>query len=152
MALGKSDRARDQIAALPVRLTATGAIEVLLVTSRETRRWIIPKGWPMKGLKDHQAAEVEAREEAGVKGRMLRGSIGHYTYWRRTEVDFRLCRVAVFLMRVERQLKNWKEKGQRENRWAGVLDAADLVLEPELSTLIVRLPTDDRALEFLGKR
>ncbi|MGB7917572.1 MAG: NUDIX domain-containing protein, partial [Rhodomicrobium sp.] len=64
--------ARRQVAALPLRLAKNGAIEILLVTSRDTGRWIIPKGWTSKRIKDCKAAAREAREEAGVKGKILR--------------------------------------------------------------------------------
>ncbi|HEV7254922.1 MAG TPA: NUDIX hydrolase [Mesorhizobium sp.] len=144
-------KTRDQIAALPLRLAKGGVIEVLLVTSRETKRWIVPKGWPMKGLKDRQAAALEAQEEAGVKGHVLRDAIGTYAYWRRAEDHFQLCTVAVFALKVEKQLKSWKERGQRETRWENVLEAAHLVSEPELSTLIVRLPANRRVLKLLSK-
>lgn len=140
-----------QIAAMPVRRRDDGTIEVLLVTSRTTRRWIIPKGWPMKGRRDFKAASIEAHEEAGLKGRMLRHSIGDYTYWRRTRVDFRLTRVAVYLMRVDRELKRWKEKGQRQQGWLPASDAALIVQEPELSSLILSLATNEKVVAFLAK-
>ena len=57
-----------QVAALPVRRGEDGSLEVLLVTSRETGRWVIPKGWPSKRLSDREAAAREARQEAGVTG------------------------------------------------------------------------------------
>ena len=125
-----------QVAALPMRLTDNGDSQVLLVTSRETRRWIIPKGWPMKGLKDHRAAAIEAEEEAGLKGRMLKNAVGQYTYWRRTKRDFRLTSVHVFLLCVEGRLERWKEIGQREMRWVAWQDVATIVQEPELVSLI----------------
>ena len=61
---------RKQAAALPVRVDDEGRVHVLLITSRETQRFIIPKGWPMKGRKDHQAAAIEAQQEAGIIGRI----------------------------------------------------------------------------------
>lgn len=146
----KSDRSEHQVAALPLRLSSEGHLELLLVTSRETRRWIVPKGWPMKGVKDHKAAAIEAREEAGVRGVALRTEIGRYSYWRRTGRDFRLTEVVAFALRVEARLTKWKEQGQRETRWAGLLDAADLVADPELSTLIVRLPLNLAVMKFFG--
>ena len=127
---------KRQVAALPMRLSATGVPQVLLVTSRETRRWIIPKGWPMKGLKDHRAAAIEAAEEAGVQGRVLKRAVGQYTYWRRTKRDFRLTPVSVFLLSVDGAMKRWKEKGQREVSWIDARYAAVVVQEPELVTLI----------------
>lgn len=129
----------NQVAALPFRIV-DGAVEVLLVTSRETKRWLIPKGWPMKGRKPHKAAAREAEEEAGVKGRIEGKPLGHYTYWKRRIVHFDLCRVDVYPLEVSKQLKSWKEKGQREARWFKVEEAADAVLEPALAWLIHRLP------------
>jgi 8-oxo-dGTP pyrophosphatase MutT (NUDIX family) len=141
---------RDQIAALPVRLREDGELEVLLVTSRETRRWIIPKGWPMNGLDDHDAAGVEAREEAGVRGKLLATPVGRYAYWQRGRVETRFLQVDVFLLRVEKVLKSWKEKDQRERRWFSVIDAADHVQEADLGQVFLRLAGQAPARRFLG--
>jgi 8-oxo-dGTP pyrophosphatase MutT (NUDIX family) len=141
---------RDQIAALPVRLREDGELEVLLVTSRETRRWIIPKGWPMNGLDDHDAAGVEAREEAGVRGKLLATPVGRYAYWQRGRVETRFLQVDVFLLRVEKVLKSWKEKDQRERRWFSVVDAADHVQEADLGQVFLRLAGQAPARRFLG--
>ncbi|BDA86995.1 NUDIX hydrolase [Aureimonas sp. SA4125] len=140
-----------QVAALPMRLTEAGVIELLLVTSRETRRWIIPKGWSMKGLKDHRAAAKEAEEEAGLKGRVLKNAVGRYTYWRRTKRDFRLTSVSVFLMGVEGQLGAWKEKGQRDLCWIDAKDAAGMVQEPDLITLIESVIARPDTRAFLSR-
>ena len=70
----------NQVAAIPVRRRDDGNLEVLLVTSRETRRWIVPKGWPWPEVSDHEAAAAEAWEEAGVRGRILADGLGTYTY------------------------------------------------------------------------
>jgi 8-oxo-dGTP pyrophosphatase MutT (NUDIX family) len=128
-----------QVAALPFRVK-DGRVEVLLVTSRETKRWLIPKGWPMKGKKPHKAAEQEAVEEAGVKGDIKPEPLGHYDYWKRRAAHFDLCRVAVYPLEVSKQLKSWREKGQRDARWFAVEDAAHQVLEPALADLILSLP------------
>src|SRR4051794_32208259 len=85
----------NQIGALPFRVI-DGKFEILLVTSRETKRWLIPKGWPMKGKKPYKAAAQEAAEEAGVKGRIGDKPIGHYDYWKRRVEHFDLCRVEVY--------------------------------------------------------
>jgi 8-oxo-dGTP pyrophosphatase MutT (NUDIX family) len=146
---GKSER---QVAALPMRLTEAGVPQVLMVTSRETRRWIIPKGWPMKGLKDHQAATIEAAEEAGIQGRTLKSAIGQYTYWRRTKNDFRLTPVSVFLLSVEGRLASWKEKGQRDAKWIDCTDVAAVVQEPELVTLIETIATRPDLVKLLRGR
>ncbi len=136
-----SDGTLAQIAALPVRRAEDGSLRVLLLTSRETRRWVIPKGWPMKGLKDHEAAAQEAREEAGIVGRIHKQPVGSYRYWKRRTAHFDLCTVRVYLLEVERQLKTWREKGQREARWFTIDEAAALVDEPGLSDAIRRLPS-----------
>jgi 8-oxo-dGTP pyrophosphatase MutT (NUDIX family) len=129
----------SQVAALPFRIK-DGRIEVLLVTSRETKRWLIPKGWPMKGKKPHKAAALEAREEAGVKGDINDKPLGHYNYWKRRAAHFDLCRVNVYPLEVSKQLRSWREKGQREAQWFEVEEAAHQVLEPALAELIRSLP------------
>jgi 8-oxo-dGTP pyrophosphatase MutT (NUDIX family) len=128
-----------QIAALPVRRARDGSFEVMLITSRETRRWIIPKGWPMKGLKDHRAAAKEAEEEAGVVGTVRKEPIGSYSYWKRRAAHFELCQVAVYLLEVKGQLPRWREQHQRESRWFLPWEAADRVDEPGLREIIAGL-------------
>ena len=135
----KSGEKRSQIAAMPIRHAADGSTEILLVTSRTTRRWIVPKGWPMKGLKDHDAAAREAYEEAGVLGRVGREPAGRYSYWKRMSDHFVLCEVKLYLLEVEQQLDSFAEQHQRDLHWFKLADAADLVDEPELSTAIRRL-------------
>ncbi|TNC12878.1 NUDIX hydrolase [Methylobacterium terricola] len=126
-----------QVAALPVRRDSEGGVEVLLVTSRESRRWIAPKGWPMKGRKPHRAAAIEAREEAGVIGRIGKEPAGHYTYGkRRPDGGVVPCRVAVYVLAVTGTLDEWREKGQRDLQWVSGEAAAALVQEPELAALI----------------
>jgi 8-oxo-dGTP pyrophosphatase MutT (NUDIX family) len=110
------------------------------VTSRETKRWLIPKGWPMKGKKPHKAAAQEAVEEAGVKGEIKPKPLGHYDYWKRRAAHFDLCRVDVYPLEVSKQLSSWREKGQRDARWFEVEEAAHQVLEPALAQLILSLP------------
>ncbi|WP_062015440.1 NUDIX hydrolase [Aureimonas sp. AU4] len=140
-----------QIAAVPIRLNDDRRAEVCLVTSRGTGRWIIPKGWPMRGRRDDEAAGREAEEEAGLVGSTLRAALGSYTYWRRTRIDFRLTRVDTFALRVKRQKKRWKEQHQRQTVWLPLLEAADSVLEPELSTLLIGIPGNPKACDFLGR-
>ena len=129
-------KVKKQVAALPVRLDAAGRTRVLLITSRETKRLIVPKGWPMKGHKDYRAAAIEAQEEAGVIGRVGKKPVGTYTYWKRRAEHFDLCRVKVYILEVERQLPAWREKGQRQGAWFLVDDAADLVDEAGLVTIL----------------
>jgi 8-oxo-dGTP pyrophosphatase MutT (NUDIX family) len=127
---------RSQVAALPVRQAADGRWQVLLVTSRETHRWIIPKGWPMKGVPDYIAAAQEAREEAGLFGCVRKKPIGSYQAWKRLSGGFELVKVRVFRFDVDEQLDNWLEKGQRRLQWVDFDAAADLIDEPGLSALL----------------
>lgn len=127
---------RRQFGALPYRFV-DGRILVLLATSRETRRWIIPKGWPMKGKSSHQTAAREAFEEAGVKGEIGRTPIGSYEYGKRLrDGNVVTCRVEVFPLRVKEQRRRWPEYDQRETGWFSVEDAAALVQEADLAALM----------------
>lgn len=133
-----------QVAALPLRRRKCGAVEILLVTSRTTGRWIIPKGWTSKRLKDAKAAAREARQEAGVKGKIKPKAIGSYRYVKPELGDGAPIDVAVYLLSVRKQAKRWPEQHQRRRAWFRVLDAARKITEPELSSLI-------RALENFVK-
>ncbi|HWJ18070.1 MAG TPA: NUDIX hydrolase [Geobacterales bacterium] len=128
--------ARRQVAALPLRQAKDGALEILLVTSRDTGRWIIPKGWTSKRIKDCKAAAREAREEAGVKGKILRDAIGTYRYIKREVGHGALIEVRVFLLKVSKRCKRWPEKRERRRAWFDLKVAASKVSDPELSTLI----------------
>jgi 8-oxo-dGTP pyrophosphatase MutT (NUDIX family) len=128
---------RAQFAALPWRRNADGEVEVLLITSRETRRWVIPKGWPIKGVKSAKSAAQEAFEEAGVRGKVRKSPIGTYAYDKRLK-NGRLqhVRVAVFALHVDSETDVYPEFGQREKRWLAVAEAAPLVDEPELMVVL----------------
>lgn len=128
-----------QFAALPTRKIEGDEREVLLVTSRETRRWIIPKGWPMPGRTPAEVAEREAFEEAGIRGKVVRKPIGRYDYWKRLEDSLRLVRVEVFRMKVSRLLKVWPEAGSRQRAWFPLDIAAELVEEPGLQAILREL-------------
>ncbi len=125
-----------QVAALPVRTGEDGSLEVLLVTSRETGRWVIPKGWPSKRLSDRDAAAREARQEAGVTGTMKNRPIGTYRYRKVQPEGTRLLDVTVYLLKVEREKKRWPEKDQRQRSWFKLDAAARRVREPSLQRLI----------------
>jgi 8-oxo-dGTP pyrophosphatase MutT (NUDIX family) len=126
-----------QYAALPHRLVGR-QVEVLLVTSRRTRRWIIPKGWPMNGKTAPQAAALEAVEEAGVVGMIADRPIGSYRYLKRLKNsdETMAIQVIVFPFLVEASVEAFKEEGQRTARWFGYRQAAGLVAEPALRRLI----------------
>jgi 8-oxo-dGTP pyrophosphatase MutT (NUDIX family) len=132
-----------QVAALPVRVDDNGSAQVLLLTSRETKRWIIPKGWTMKGREPWEAAAQEALEEAGVVGRPRKKPIGNYVYFKRQQAHFDVCRVDVYVLVFAKQLKRWREKGQREAKWFGLDEAAELVEEPGLVSLLQKLDGRD---------
>lgn len=128
-----------QSAALPWRLSESGIREVMLLTSRETARWVIPKGWPMKGRKSADVASQEAYEEAGLIGHIVgKRAIGSYHYEKQLRKGTILCQVRVFLLRVERQIDNWPEKDQRRTEWFAADEAATLVDEGGLAEIINR--------------
>ncbi|RAK56815.1 NUDIX hydrolase [Phenylobacterium deserti] len=128
---------RQQYAALPWRRAPGGDLEVLLITSRETRRWVIPKGWPIKGLKSPQSAAREALEEAGVEGETGKSKLGIFHYDKKLRSGrVQKVRVAVYSLQVTHERESWKEKDQREKLWTTPEQAASLVEEPELRALI----------------
>jgi 8-oxo-dGTP pyrophosphatase MutT (NUDIX family) len=143
----KGERIR-QVAAIPFRRNAHGDIEVMLVTSRTTQRFIVPKGWPMKGKSGRKAATIEAMEEAGVLGKTLKQPAGTYSYWKRLANNFIRVDVIVYLLEVTEELAKWQEAKRRQRAWLAPADAAMLIDEPDLSTLVATLaipgpaPTD----------
>ncbi|MBK1636919.1 NUDIX hydrolase [Rhodovulum adriaticum] len=135
-------RAR-QIAALPLHRDAGGRLQVLMVTSRRTKRWVMPKGWHMDGKKPWRAAEIEALEEAGAVGHIATTPIGEYTYDKILDNGDGLpCTVEVFPMLVDRLKRNWKERKERKRHWFNLRQAAKRVDEPDLAALLNRLHKD----------
>jgi ADP-ribose pyrophosphatase YjhB (NUDIX family) len=113
-------------------------VEVLLVTSRETRRWIIPKGWPWPDHEDHHSAAGEAREEAGIVGRIEEASFGRYRYVKTKESGEGVeLKVEVYLLWVKRLLKDWPEREERERAWFTPKEAAKRVQERQLKELLL---------------
>lgn len=128
-----------QAAALCLREGKTGR-EVLMVTSLSTKRWILPKGWPMKGRTLGGAALQEAWEEAGVVGTVDDVSVGFYIYEKRRRGGFSIaCRVEVFRIHVSALMREWPERHKRQRKWVSIEQAAELVDEPELKALLTRL-------------
>lgn len=125
-----------QVGALPLRMMPGGSFEILLVTTRSTKRWTVPKGWPIKKLKAHEAAAREAMEEAGAIGRAHKKPVGRYLYWKRLESSFELCKVRLYQLEVTEQLAHWPEETQRLRHWFKLKDAADLVEEPGLRKVL----------------
>ena len=112
-------------------------VSVLLVTSRESRRWVVPKGNPSSSLAPHAAAAREAEEEAGVRGAVCPIPLGSYRYRKRRKTGASLMLdVDVYPLSVTEELSEWKEAGERTRRWFTLSDAADAVEERDLADLI----------------
>ena len=126
-----------QYAALPYRIRGR-KVEVLLITSRETRRWVIPKGWPIKGLSPSETAATEAEEEAGVAGEIGSEALGSYHYMKSMKDGEKVAvEVLVVPFLVASQSTAFKEAGQRDHRWVPYRRASTLVAEASLSRLII---------------
>lgn len=133
----EANRVIEQIAALPLRWEKRGKLRVLMVTSRDRGRWVMPKGWQMDGKKPWHAAEIEALEEAGATGFVSKNPIGHYHYDKLMDDGTTVhCRVTLYPMIVETLKHRWKERNQRKRHWFSPRKAAKLVEEKELSTLL----------------
>ena len=130
---------RQQYGAVCFRyINGTESVEILVISSRDTGRWIVPKGWPMKKKKPYQAAEIEAWEEAGVKGIVRKTPIGRYTYLKfLDDGDIAPTIVDLFQIEVTDQKNTFKEKGQRQMAWVTPDEAARRVRELELKSLLV---------------
>ena len=114
-----------QIAALCYRRSKKGA-KVLLITSRGTGRWIIPKGWPMKEASSWKTAEQEAYEEAGIVGKPGREPVGSFRSYKDLDSGERLrTEVVVYPVKVSDQKKLYPEAGQRKLKWLPIEEAAE---------------------------
>ncbi|MDX9861451.1 MAG: NUDIX hydrolase [Rhodospirillales bacterium] len=123
-----------QSGVIPFRVGSTGP-EVLLITSRTRKRWILPKGVVEPGLTAAASAANEAFEEAGVRGRVAEPSLGSFTYAKWGGI----CSVEVFAMAVDDVLDDWPERAERTRRWMSPADAAGLADDPGAGDLIARL-------------
>lgn len=129
-----------QYAALPYILIADD-LRICLITSRETKRWVIPKGWPKAGLLPHELAAREAVEEAGLIGDIELDPIGSYSYVKRLRLFSSVtCLVTVFPLLVHTQRVHWREERERTLAWMSPAEAAQNVNEPDLSRLLTALP------------
>jgi len=128
---------RTQFGALCYRVQQD-KVQILLITSRATKRWIVPKGWPIHGSTPVEAAETEATEEAGVIGRVSGHCLGIFSYTKTTGAgsDDLPCVVALFPIRVKRLMTDYPEKDQRRRKWVSQKKAATMVDEPELKQII----------------
>lgn len=137
--ISSRSRTRTQYAALPFAVR-DGEPQVMLITSRETGRWVIPKGWPEKKVKPYDLAAREAYEEAGLLGKVARKPLGSYRYEKQLSAKKAVsCVVHVYRLEVQQELDDWPEKGQRERCWMSPSQAALLVSESGLARILLRL-------------
>lgn len=131
---------RQQVAALCYRGAGAGK-QVLLVTSRGTGRWIIPKGWPMRGKTASQSAMQEAWEEAGVReGKSEADAIGSYTYDKQQATGWSIpVKTMVYPVAVKTMLDDFPEVDERTRKWVSPSDAADMVHEDELKSILRKI-------------
>jgi len=142
--ISEPEPARQQVAVLPYRMGER--LEIMLITSLKTRRWVLPKGWPLLGTALHESAACEAFEEAGLDGDVSSDALGTYHYFKRKKSGaLHLCQVSVFAMQVRGQRRNWPEKEQRLTRWFSCHEAAEQVHEEELRVLIRAFATSSRS-------
>jgi 8-oxo-dGTP pyrophosphatase MutT (NUDIX family) len=144
-------RTVQQVATLPF-VAVDGRVELLLITSRRRKRWIVPKGWPDKGGSLAEAAAREAGEEAGVRGPVGIEPLGAYSYDKRMAGGYDVrCHVFVYPLLVVEHRLAWPERRQRRMRWVGLAEAAALVDDRDLAQLLGELATNDGAplLDFM---
>lgn len=143
---------RRQAGAVVYRVAA-GLTEVLLVTSLDTKRWIVPKGNIEQGLSPAQTAARETAEEAGVEGQIVGTMpLGFYTYFKRLKSGKEQpTTVEVYLLHATQQLSNWPEKGQRDLLWLPLRQAIGHVQEPGLAPLLARVTQLERARQLPGQ-
>lgn len=133
---------RLQVAALPWRENENG-VEIMLITSRDTGRWVLPKGWPEAREPLCVAAAREAGEEAGLHGTVSHLEAGRYFYGKVLASGEEVpCEVLVFPLKVDRVADRWKEKRARTRRWVGSAEAAGMVNEPDLCQIIAYFCAD----------
>ena len=134
---GKTD-VRTQFAALCYRTNKKGKLRICIVTSRRSKRWILPKGWPMHNMTPARAAATEAWEEAGVKGRAIDQCLGVYSYVKPLTRGAAPVIVMVYPLAVTKIAKNWPEDSQRKRKWLSLKKAARALTEPELRRIVRR--------------
>lgn len=127
-----------QYGVLPYRVDAEGKVEILLITSRERKRWVVPKGNPIPFLLNYESAAREAFEEAGVEGRIATMPIGTFRYQKKRRTGgLAPAIVNLYPLLVTRQADDWPERSQRTLKWFSQAEAAEAVEEPELSVIIL---------------
>jgi 8-oxo-dGTP pyrophosphatase MutT (NUDIX family) len=116
-----------QVSALPFRRGQNGGVQILLITSRGSGRWIIAKDWRDTRLTAHESAAREALEEAGLTGEVEAQPIGSFRYIKKARGAALPCLIDVYPLRVETARTWWRERGQRQRRWCSLDEALSLV-------------------------
>ena len=144
--MSQEHKALFQVAAIPFKYEPD-SLKVLLLTTRKTGKWIVPKGWPIEGLNFSQSAEQEALEEAGVKGLISKDPIGDFIYHKKIGPRRKVtCTVVTYGLHVTDQMSEWIEKGQREILWCSLLGAAKKVKNTGLRDIFQNISTDQSIL------
>lgn len=143
---GETGAFAPQAAALAWRRADGPVAEVLLITSRGTGRWVLPKGWIEDGEDKAAAAAREAWEEAGIKGSLTPEPVGTYVYRKTDGETVQSCHVTVYALAVEHQADDWPERAERDRKWVPAARAAQLVDEPDLKALLDAFGTGWRKL------
>lgn len=112
--------------------------KIWIVTSRRTRRWVLPKGGIDPGMTASEAAAQEAFEEAGLIGDMSHTDIGGYRIPKIRPPLIWTLEVAVYPMRVETVLDDWLESDQRTRKLVTLDEASELIVEPEIVLFLRR--------------
>ena len=129
-----------QLAALAWRVRPDVGLEVLLVTSRTNKRWLLPKGWPVAGKSDPQSALQEAYEEAGIRGQAAHEPMGSYRFTKLLRDETALaCTMVVYGLGEIEELSEWPEMAQRERGWFAQADAVEAVFDPNLRKFLASL-------------
>jgi len=138
-------RKARQVAALPWRLASDGGLEILLVTSRTSRHWLLPKGWPIPGKSGLESALQEAFEEAGIQAKGPDTPIGHYAFIKvlhdATELP---CTMAVYAVGGVEELAEWPEQGQRDRTWFTQAEAVSIAFDFNLSLFLAAVNYDKK--------
>jgi 8-oxo-dGTP pyrophosphatase MutT (NUDIX family) len=124
-------------------------MKVILVTTRGRKRWMIPKGWPIRGLDPHESAAREAFEEAGLVGDVHPEALGSFYTTSGSGMDMKFCVVEVFQLHVDHQRGHWLEQGERETKWFSARKAASLVSETGLREILLRFDVQGSSTDGL---
>ena len=134
---GSKTDLRTQFAALCYRVK-DDKLQFLLITSRKSGRWIVPKGWPMDGETPMDAAATEAYEEAGVRGKIQPRPVGVFSYYRVKSSNELPCIAVVYPLKVKKVLNRWPERKERERKWVSRKKAMAMIDDPDLCAIIER--------------